>query len=75
MIKVVCGNNVKRSTVIVDAGTTLRQVLEGQGIDYTKGTMHLDGATLQPGDMDKTFNDFGIAEKCFLLSVVKADNA
>ena len=75
MVKVVVGNNVKRNTVIVDTGTTLRQVLDDHGIDYTRGTMHLDGATLQPGDMDKTFTDFGITEKCFLLSVVKADNA
>lgn len=75
MIKVVVGNNVSRETQIVDSTVTLRQVLEDANIDYTRGTMHLDGATLQPGDLDKTFADFGIADKCFLLNVVKADNA
>ena len=75
MIKVVVGNNVKRETVIVDPSTTLRSVLDDAEIDYTRGTMHLDGASLQPGDLDKTFQQFGIAEKCFLLNVVKADNA
>jgi len=75
MIKVVVGNNVKRESVIVDSSTTLRTVLEDAEIDYTTGVMHLDGATLQPGDLDKTFEDFGIVEKCFLLNVVKADNA
>lgn len=76
MVKVVVGNNVKRDTVdIVDSNTTLRSVLENAGIDYTRGVMHLDGSTLQPGDLDKTFGDFGITEKCFLLNVVKADNA
>ncbi len=75
MIKVVVGNNVKRETVIVDSNTTLRQVLEDAGIDYTRGVMHLDGSPLQPGDLDKTFADFGITEKCYLLNVVKADNA
>jgi hypothetical protein len=36
--------------------------------------MNLDGSPLHPGDLDKTFADFGIAEKCYLLNVVKADN-
>ena len=75
MIKVTVGNNVKRNSVIVDEATTLRSVLEANEIDYTRGTMHLDGSTLQPGDLDKSFSDMGIREKCFLLNVVKADNA
>ena len=75
MIKVVVGNNVSRDSVIVDSNTTLRQVLESQGVDYTRGDMNLDGCTLRAGDLDKTFDDFGIADKCFLLNVVKADNA
>lgn len=75
MVKVVVGNNVKRETVIVDSAATLRNTLEEAGIDYTRGTMHLDGSSLNPGDLDKTFAQFGITEKCFLLNVVKADNA
>lgn len=75
MISVTLGNNLKRESVIIDANTTLRKALEDAGVDYTRGMMHLDGATLQPGDLDKTFADFGITEKCFLLNVVKADNA
>lgn len=75
MIKVVVGNNVNRETVIVDSSTTLRNVLEDAKIDYTRGVMHLDGSSLNPGDLDKTFAQHGITEKCFLLNVVKADNA
>ena len=75
MIKVTVGNNVKRESVIVDENTTLRAVLEDNGIDYTLGTMHLDGSSLKPGELDKTFADLGITEKCYLLNVVKADNA
>jgi len=75
MIKVTIGNNVKRATNIIDENTTLRQALEDSEIDYTRGTMNLDGSTLNPGDLDKTFAEHGIKEKCFLLSVVKADNA
>lgn len=75
MIQVTVGNNLKKSTVIVDERDTLRKTLEDAGIDYTKGMMHLDGATLGAGELDKSFADFGIKEKCFLLNVVKADNA
>lgn len=75
MIKVTVGNNTNRTAVIVDENSTLRSVLESNGIDYTRGNMTLDGSTLQAGDLDKTFASFGIAEKCFLLNVVKADNA
>ena len=75
MVQVTMGNNVKRKTEIFDANTTLRAALEFAEIDYTTGIMNLDGSTLSPGDLDKTFADFGIKEKCFLLNVVKADNA
>lgn len=75
MIKVTIGNNLKRESVIIDENTTLRAALETNGVDYTRGVMHLDGASLGPGDLDKTFAQHGITEKCFLLNVVKADNA
>jgi hypothetical protein len=75
MIKVTIGNNVRRTTEILDANTTLRQALDDAGIDYSRGMMNLDGSSLAPGDLDKTFAGFGITEKCFLLNVVKADNA
>lgn len=75
MIKVTVGNNVSRETVIIDSTTTLRSVLEDAGIDYTKGGINLDGSTLKPGDLDKTFADFNIADRAYLLQVVKADNA
>jgi len=75
MIKVTIGNNLKRESVIIDENTTLRSALEANGVDYTRGVTNLDGSSLNPGDLDKTFKDFGIAEKCFLFNVVKADNA
>lgn len=75
MIKCTIGNNVKRESVIVDSNKTLRAVLEDANLDYTSGTMTLDGSPLQPGDLDKTFADFGITEKTYLLQVVKCDNA
>lgn len=75
MIQVTVGNNFKREKVIVDGNTTLRTVLKNANVDYTKGVMHLDGCSLAPGDLDKTFTQMGITGECFLLNVVKADNA
>ena len=73
MIRVTVGNNVKRENVTVNNQTTLRTVLEQQGIDYTKGSLTLDGATLAPGSLDRTFESFGVNDKCFLMQIVKAD--
>lgn len=75
MIKITVGNNVKRVTVFEDETKTPRQVLEENEINYTSGVTTLDGAPMQHGDMDKSFADLGITEKCYLLCVVKADNA
>lgn len=75
MIKVTIGNNLKRESVIIDENTTLRNALEDADIDYTRGMMHLDGASLAAGDLDRTFADFGVHDRCYLLNVVKADNA
>lgn len=74
-VKVYVGNNVDRYPVTVESTSTLKEVLQNERIDYTRGTMHLDGSSLRPGDLDKTFDDFGINSQCFLLNVVKADNA
>lgn len=74
MIKVVIGTNTDRQTVIVEAQKTLRDVLEDAEIDYSAGSMHLDGATIKPGDLDKSFEDLGIRDKCYLISVVKSDS-
>ena len=80
MIKVTVGNNVKREALLISPDTTLRGALEQGGIDYTNGVMHLDGASINPGDLNKTFKELGYDgseghDKCFLLNVVKADNA
>lgn len=75
MIKVTLGTNTNRKSITVDPGRTIKSVLDEQDINYTTGTLHLDGATLQPGEINKTFADFGITDSCYLISVVKADNA
>ena len=52
MIKVTVGTNTKRVAVMVEHTDTLRSVLEEQEIDYSTGTLHLDGTTITPGQLD-----------------------
>ena len=75
MIKVTIGTNTNRRNVNVDPNRTIKSVLDEQDINYSTGILQLDGATLQPGEINKTFADFNITESCYLISVVKADNA
>lgn len=75
MVNATIGNNVDRKSYPFPETTTIREALEAVKFDYSRGAMTLNGAPLPTGMMDKTFRDFGITGACYLLSVVKADNA
>ena len=76
MVEITVGTNTSRNKVVVDPDTsTPRQVLESNDVEYGSANVHMDGCSLKPGDMDKTFTLLGITEKAYLLAVVKADNA
>lgn len=75
MINVTFGNNLTRSSELVNPNTTIRSFCEDNMPNYASATITLDGSALRPGDIDKTFADFGITERCYLLSIVKQDNA
>lgn len=75
MINVTVMNNVKREKAIVSENTTIREILERFDIDYSRGTIHMDGSPLEAGELDMTFADFGIDDHCYLTNVLKADNA
>lgn len=73
MIQVTVGTNTDRNRVMVNPGTTVRTVLEDNHIDYAAGAIRLDSEPISGAELDKTFEDFGITEKCYLLSIVKAN--
>ncbi len=80
MIKVTVCNNLKREIVMATPADTLRSVLEKGGVDPSMGTLHMDGSTLRPGDINRTFAEFGLTGEdgrnaCALAAIVKADNA
>ena len=75
MIKVYVGTNTSRNELVIPATTSLRAALEQAGVNYSEGMATIDGSPLRPGDMDKSFADFGITSKCFLVIAAKHDNA
>ena len=75
MIKIIVKSNTTSKSIIADENRTLRSILEEAGVDYSVGTTSLDGVSLPAGGIDKTFADYGVTEKCYLMNVAKVDNA
>ena len=75
MIKVNLVTMNGKESVFTSETNTLRQVLEDKRVNYATGVIQLDGCSLRPGDLDKSFADHGVTEMCYLSVVVKADNA
>lgn len=80
MINVSFGTNASpiRSTII-DENTSIIDFCSENNIDYSRLTISIDGETIRGGDLEKSFKDFGVGvgsrERCYLLGVIKADNA
>lgn len=75
MLEITLGTNTSRTKVIVPGSTVLRDLLEDNNVNYSVGTIHIDGCPISSGDMDKTLSDLGITSKAFIIAIVKADNA
>lgn len=75
MINVTLITNGSRDNVLVSENKTLREVLEENDINYAVGQTAIDGCPINAGDMDSSFADLGVTEKCYLSVVVKAMNA
>lgn len=75
MIKVTFQNNMTRATDIVSEETTVRNFLDAHEMDYSRQAPMLDGTTVTSANLDKSFGELGVTEKCFLTLVTKVDNA
>ena len=75
IVNVKIGTNLNRETISVTSDKTIRELLEQQGINYATTTIFLDGDTVRAGDMDKSLNDFNIAETCYIIASQKTENA
>ena len=79
MIRVMVGNNIRKSEHNVPASTTLRQAFELEDVDYERGLVHFNGAPIAPGELDKSLAELGYDgganhDRCFLFSITKTDN-
>ena len=75
MIKVIVGTSLNKQEIVVSSDTTLMQACEEAGLNIGAGGITFNGSTVRPDEFNKTFADFNIVDKCFLMQVVKADNA
>lgn len=75
MFDLVYGTNMNRSTTQYSLSKTPKQALDEFGIDYSTGSVHLDGVTLDNTKMNQSFESLGITTKAVLTVVVKADAA
>lgn len=73
MISVLIGTNLERKTVLMNPDKIIKDALEENNIDYSRGGVHLDGESLTAADLNKTFADKGITSDCILVAVVKSD--
>jgi sulfur carrier protein ThiS len=75
IVNVKIGTNLNRETISVTSDRTIRELLEQQGINYATTTIFLDGDTVRAGDMDKTLDEFNIADTCYIIASQKTENA
>jgi hypothetical protein len=75
IVNVKIGTNLNRETISVTSDKTIRELLEQQGINYATTTIFLDGDTIKAGDMDKSLDDFNIADTCYIIASQKTENA
>ena len=77
MIRVTIYTNAGRQTISCAATDTLKKALDDNGIAYATAQLQLDGAPLGPGEINKTFEAFGISAggECALAAIVKTSNA
>lgn len=75
MIQVTVGTTTQRAVHNYPADTTIRSILDDNGVDYSSSQVMLDGANLGTGNIDKTLADMNVREKCMLIAVQKANNA
>lgn len=75
LVNVKVGTNLNRTQVSVPSNKTIREILEENNINYATTTVFVDGVTVQLGDMDKTLDELGIGESCYIISAQKTENA
>ena len=75
MLEVTIYTSSGRQTVLADPNSSVKSTLEARGINYGTATLQIDGSAIQPGTLDKTFEELGIKDKCSISAIIKTSNA
>jgi hypothetical protein len=75
IVNVKIGTNLNRTTIAVTSDKTIRELLTEQGINYATTTIFIDGDTVQAGMMDKSLEEIGIKDECYIIASQKTENA
>lgn len=75
MIKVTLMNNTRRADDFTTPDTTVREFLDKNSVNYAGSFISMDNCKMNNEDLDKTFESFGVTDKCFLSVIEKRDNA
>ena len=74
-INVTVADNFDKKTYPIDDSKVIKNFLDEVQFDYTKGVPYMDGAALMPGDINKSFAEFGCSGRVYLTRIIKTDNA
>ena len=72
MVRVVVLFNTERKTVMVPESTVINDLMRQVGMDFSKGSINIDGIVLKETDLTKTLYEFDVEDHCTLAKVQKA---
>ena len=75
MFKVNITNNANSFAVNVPPDTTIRSILEEEGVNYQGRYVTLNTRPLSAAQMDNTLAELGVNGECYLSLIQKLDNA
>lgn len=75
MVKVTVTTVDDRQVVMAPESSTVREVLDNNGINYSHATLMIDGIILNAQTVNCTLDELKAGEECIIAVTVKMDNA
>lgn len=75
MTKVTIAAPDNRKTVMVSDDKSVKDILDENGINYSRASVIVDGCMLTPAQLRQTLTELGATGTCTIAVCVKLDNA
>jgi hypothetical protein len=75
MTKILLATPDNRKTVNEDDALSPKEIMDKHGINYSRGTVMIDGMILSAGQLRQSLTELGVTGDCTLSVTVKLDNA